>query len=202
MSLTKLSQHGMSLSLRDTLGSEPFTHHAFGIQTGSLGLHTLNIIGPLPPSCGTSLRSIYALLPKPLPRSSVLRLSRLWLRNVHFRYFTDLLRLIWELPVLEYFGGTRLAWQSEATRPGALPAWIASRRAIPRLENFRLDACPSGQHSLAIPLAGRPGLYSELGILVHHIDKHLADVRSFQMYFSDASTLSERFILSALLTLY
>ena len=141
-SLTNLARYGMSLHLRDTLRNEPFTHRASSVKPGSVGLHTLHIIGPLPPSSGVTLRSINGRLPRSLPRSSILHLSRLWLRDVHFRYLTDLLRLVWELTVLEYFGGFQLTWKSESTRPGGLAAWVASRRGIPRLENLSLEDCP------------------------------------------------------------
>ena len=197
-SLTKLAQHGTLLELMDKLGNEPFAHLATDVRPDAHLKHLLVISGPLPPNCGSRFRSIHALLPRSLPPSRVLRLSRLVMQDIHFRFFTDLIQLVWELPVLTFLQGTRLTWESESVRPGALLAWVAARRSKLRSSGASMEACTPHQHCLTLLLTGVLNFHRPLGDLVRHIDEQLAGVREFQIVFnfSASSNICESSMLS------
>ena len=180
-SLTRLAQSAVDpLALEDKLGHTPFTHLATRLSTDSI-VEELTIIGPLPTCAGTSLRSIHGTLPRSLPGASVLSVRSLKLEDIHFRYFLDLVRVVLEIPALDFFAGSKLTWESESAREGALLAWVETRRSMPRLAIITLMDCIPHQHHLALLLTGRPNLYGELGQLVQCIDEDLASVDTFSL---------------------
>ena len=184
-SLTKLTQHGATLELSDKLGNAPFTHLALDVQPElELGVHhSLKISGPLPPRCGTSLRSVHALLPRSLPRSRSLHLFQLTLQDVYFRSFTDLVRLVWELPTLHFIWGLRLTWRTKWPSPVPLLIPELARRPRRFPITAHLEACPPRQHSLTLLLTSPVSASHQLDKLAQCVDEQLVAVRQFRTYF-------------------
>ena len=183
-SLTGLARHDPNFKFEDSLSVHPFTHLAsISIckrERVTIRLNELSIRGPLPSSRGLSLRSVHGRLPRSLPARHFILLGELKLRDIHFRLFTDFIRLVSELPTLRTLVGIQLTW-SQVLEPPLVPRAGASwRRHVG--DNFcavTLRDCTVGQHWPALLLIGRKSLSDEPGTLTRQIDESLSDVVGF-----------------------
>lgn len=77
--------------------------------------------GPLPSGWKT-IRSIHQALPRSLPRSFSIGITKLVLRDIQFQRFSDLLHLVYELPDLEHVNcGNGVTWGPPPATFDALP---------------------------------------------------------------------------------
>ena len=98
-------------------------------------------------------------------------LHTLEISDVRFRSFMDLYRLVWELPDLEIFVGTRLTWSDEAAWPrlSAVYEALVARRSIPPYHSVDLN--DAGQLWPPFWLAGFPNLYNAVSALFDHLQE-------------------------------
>ena len=99
--------------------------------------------------------------------------------------FADLVRLVWELPLLEAFRGTRLTWGAEDNllRPHRIPAG-RNFGGLPG-PDITLRNCASSQLWLAASLAGGllalPDEYERSGALLRIVSSQLLDAQQIEV---------------------
>ena len=183
--LSRIAEYIEQITLAHTLPSAPLLHLLPRLSERLDVRYGATIIGPLPRTCSMSMRTIHWQLPRPIRHPNVLAFTEVTIEDVHIPAFADLVRLVWELPLLEAFRGTRLTWGAEDNllRPHRIPAG----RDFGELPgpDIALRNCASSQLWLAASLTGGllalPDEYERIGALLRIVSSQLSDAQQIEV---------------------